>query len=88
MRGSDRDSNMSSFSSLIKMNKSSTERTLFGIHPGGGLTVPYIPFARGLEQEVSFMGLQAPELFSDNIFCSMDEQVYYYIDLIKQIGRA
>ena len=75
---------MTGFSPLVKMNKSLTERTLFGIHPGGGLTVPYIPFAKGLEKEVSFVGLQAPELFSDNIFCSMDEQVYYYIDLIKR----
>lgn len=69
---------------LVKMNKSKSSFNLFVMHPGGGLTVPYIPLVKGLESIISAYGVQAPGLFSAMGSPVLEDAIANYVADIKQ----
>ncbi|ACS85475.1 non-ribosomal peptide synthetase [Musicola paradisiaca] len=67
---------------VVRLNHSSSPRTIFCVHPEGGIATCYSALAGRLADYAQCYGLQAPAIFGDFGPSTIDNLANYYVDVM------
>ncbi len=70
---------------LVELNESSAQRTVFCVHPAGGGVSYYDGMAKALEPYAKFYALEEPFIYDDFAYDSLPELAEYHVEVIRSV---
>lgn len=70
---------------VVELNKSSAERSVFCVHPAGGGVSYYEGLAKALEPYAKFYALEEPFIYGDFAYDSLPELADYHVEAIRSV---
>lgn len=72
-------------STLVELNRSSSPRVVFCVHPAGGGVRYYEGLAKALAPHAKFYALEEPFIYGDFAYGSLPELAEYHVEVIRSV---